>query len=174
MTRAVPGDVGYWVVDHAAAIVGLLALGLAPGRPGWAAAASGALGVALLQWLFETNGVQIPRLGRTRVVAYPGWAQPLAFSVRRRSRTLLFFRPSDPAGNLAFEYQVFALPVMSDAETRASWSFQPLPEGHLLGTVPLAALRFDYRHATCLMTSGTYVTTSSLRAIESTLRPDCA
>lgn len=106
------------------------------------------------------------RPGRTRIVTYGCWEQPLVLAVRRRARTLLFFRQFDTAGNLPLEYEVFALPAMSEAEVRNSWSSQPLPEGHLLGRVPAATLRFDRGN-------GSYVLTSSLRAIESTLRPDC-
>jgi len=165
MTRAVPSEVVFWVVDHTAAVVGLLALGFSPGRPAWATVASVALGVALLQWIAETNGVHLPRPGRTRIVTYGCWEQPLVLAIRRRARTLLFFRQFDPAGNLPDEYQVFALPVMSEAEVRSSWGSQPLPEGHLLGSVPAASLRFDHRN-------GSYVLTSSLEAIESMLRAD--
>lgn len=165
MTQAVPSNVVFWVVDHTPAVVGLLALALSPGRPAWAAVAAAALGLALLQWLAETNGYHLPRPGRTRIVTYGCWDEPLVFAVRRRARTLLFLRQFDLAGNLAAEYQVFALPIMSEAEVRTSWSFQPLPEGHLLGGVPATALRFDHRH-------GSYVLTSSLRAIESRLRAD--
>lgn len=163
MSRAVPSQVAFWVLDHAPLLAGLGILAFAPGRPAWAAAGWFALGLALLRWLAETSGYHLPRPGRTRVIAYGCWEQPQAFAVRRRSRTLLFYRRFDAAGDPAEEYQVFALPPMDEREIRHSWSAQPLPEGHLLGSVPAAALRFEHG-------SGCWLRTAAIAAIEAGLR----
>jgi hypothetical protein len=142
---------------------GLTTLGLAQGRTAWVAAGATALGLDLLQWLAESQGYPVPRPGRTRIVPYGSWEQPLAFAVRRKARTLLFFRRFESAAEeLATEYQVFGLPPMDESDIRIVWGTQPLPEGHLLGSIPVAALAFEHG-------SRSYVRTSSLRAVESRL-----
>jgi hypothetical protein len=163
MTRAVPSQVAYWVLDRAPLLAGLGILAFAGGRPAWAAAGWIALGLGFLQWLIEWSGYSMPRPGRTRVVAYGCWEQPMAFAVPGRWRTLLFYRVFGEAGRERDEYEVFALPPMDELDIRNSFSQQPLPEGHLLGRVPTAELRFQHR-------GGCHVRTSEVRRIEARLR----
>ncbi len=163
MSRAVPSLLAFWILDHAPLLAGLGILAFAGGRPAWTAAGWIALGLALLQWLVESSGYHVPRPGRTRVVAYGCWEQPMAFAVQRPSRTLLFYRLFDELSQGSDEYQVFALPPMDAAEIRNSFGQQPVPEGHLLGRLPASALRFE--HA-----GGCYLRTAELAAIEARLR----
>jgi len=163
MTRAAPSQVAFWVLDHTPLLAGLVILAFSRGRPAWAAAGWIALGLALLLRLIESSGYPLPRPGRTRVVAYGCWEQPMAFALRRRSRTLLFYRVAGEAGQQPDEYQVFALPPMDEIEIRNSWSQQPPPEGHLLGRLPISELRFEHG-------GGCYVRTTELLRAEASLR----
>ncbi len=163
MTRAAPSRVAFWVLDHAPLLAGLGVLAFAGGRPAWTAAGWTALGLALLQWLIESSGYHLPRPGRTRVVAYGCWEQPMIFAVRCRSRTLLFYRVFGDAAQPPDEYQVFALPPMDEIEIRNSWSEQPLPEGHLLGRVPTSELSFEHG-------VGSHLRTAEVLRLEARLR----
>src|SRR5262245_46439685 len=163
MSRVVSSQVAFWVLDHTPLVAGITILALAPRGPAWTAAGWCAIGLALLRWLAEASGYHLPRPGRTRVIAYGCWEQPMAFAVRRPSRTLIFYRPFEASGDLPDAYQVFALSPMDEREIRSSWSQQSPPEGHLLGQVPLSTLRFEHG-------SGCWVRTASIVAIEAGLR----
>jgi hypothetical protein len=163
MTRAVPSLVAFWVLDHLPVLAGLGLLAFGGGRPAWAAAGWIALGLAALRWLVESSGYPLPRPGRTRVVAYGCWEQPMTFAVRRPSRTLLFYRVLGVANRQPDEYQVFALPPMDEFEIRNAFSELPVPEGHLLGRLPASELSFEHGR-------GCYVRTAEVSKIEARLR----
>jgi hypothetical protein len=83
--------IGLWLADRALVAGGLalLAVGTAAWPPalslGWAA-----LGLAFFAWVAEADGLALPRPGRVAIRTCGCWETPLAFTVRRGDRVLLF------------------------------------------------------------------------------------
>jgi len=137
---------GLWMADHALALGGLAlvalgATGLPMGLPlGWTA-----LGLAFFAWVAEAEGIAVPRPGRVAIRPLGCWDTPLAFTVRRGRRVLLFTRDEhEEGGGWSDTYTV----RQQEGGTAPSPCWE-LPLGRcsdwaLRGRAPVHALRFEH------------------------------
>jgi hypothetical protein len=105
-----------------------------------------ALALAFFAWVTEWNGIALPRPGRTPIRSYGCWETPLAFTVRRRDKVLLFIREDDTEkGGWSDTYTVRERQGGQDVDPR--WEL-PLAPGNEwsapLGRAPVASLRFEH------------------------------
>lgn len=137
---------GLWLADHALALggVALVALG-ATGFPAALALGWTALALAFFGWVAEAEGISVPRPGRVAIRPLGCWDTPLAFTVRRRRRVLLFTREENAEdGGWSDTYTV----RQQEDGTAASPCWE-LPLGRcsewsLRGRAPVRALRFEH------------------------------
>jgi hypothetical protein len=157
---------GLWLADHALALggVALVALGARgfPAAPvlGWTA-----LGLAFIAWVAEAEGFAVPRPGRVPIRPLGAWEVPLAFTVRRGRRVLLFTREENADdGGWSDTYTVRQ---QESATVRSPCWDLPLgrcSDWSLRGRAPVRALRFEHHERAC------YVERRSLeRALDPTV-----
>ena len=146
--------VGLWLADRA--LVGgglvLVVVGVAASPTalslGWAA-----LGLAFFAWVAEADGLALPRPGRVAIRTCGCWETPLAFTVRRRNRMLLFVREEDPdRGGWSDTYAVRDRPNGTAIEPCFELPVGPRSEWSLRGRVPVGTLRFEHHERVCYLT----------------------
>ncbi len=104
-----------------------------------------ALGLAFFAWVAETNGIPLPRPGRSPIVTRGCWETPLAFTVRHRDSMLLFTREDDPdRGGWSDVYSVRQRPKGAGADPRWELPLSPVSDWSLRGRTPVASLRFEH------------------------------
>jgi len=147
---------GFWLADHGLALGGLVLLAVGAATSWWAMTLGwAALAVAFFAWVAEADGLlTLPRLGRVAIRG--GLEPPLAFSVRRGARELLFVCDEDPErGGWSDVYTVLDRPKGADGidlcyalppATRRGWSPQ--------GRVPVDELQFEYHERSTYVTRG--------------------
>jgi hypothetical protein len=152
---------GFWLADHALAMGGLTLLAVGAATTSWWAMSLGwaALAIAFFAWVAETEGFAVPRPGRV-AIRRGGFDTPLAFTVRRGERVLLFVCEEDPErGCWSDVYTVLDQPK----GTQGSDGFEPLyslppataPSGwSLRGRVPVDELRFEHHERVVYLTRG--------------------
>ena len=115
---------------------------------GWAA-----LGLAFFAWVAEADGLALPRPGRVAIRTCGCWETPLAFTVRRRNRMLLFVREEDPdRGGWSDTYAVHDRPNGTAIEPCFELPVGPRSEWSLRGRVPVDTLRFEHHERVCYLT----------------------
>jgi hypothetical protein len=118
---------------------------------GWAA-----LAIAFFAWVAEADGLlALPRLGRV-AIRTGGLDIPLAFSVRRGERVLLFVCEEDPErGVWSDVYTVLDRPKGTDG-FEPCYSLPPPSLGgwSLRGRVPVDDLRFEHHERSTYVTRG--------------------
>jgi hypothetical protein len=146
--------IGLWLADRALVAGGLalLAVGTAESPPalslGWAA-----LGLAFFAWVAEADGLALPRPGRVAIRTCGCWETPLAFTVRRGDRVLLFVREEDPdRGGWSDTYAVRDRPNATAIEPCFELPVGPRSEWSLRGLVPVGTLRFEHHERVCYVT----------------------
>ncbi len=149
---------GFWLADHGLAIGGLALLAVGAATSWWALSlGSAALAIAFFAWVAEADGfLAPPRLGRV-VVRGGYFDRPLAFSVRRGERVLLFFCEEDPErGVWSDVYTVCDRPKSADTfEPRYALPPATIPNGwSLRGRVPVDDLRFEHHERFTYVTRG--------------------
>jgi hypothetical protein len=149
---------GFWLADHGLAMGGLVLLAVGAATSWWAMSLGwAALAIAFFAWVAEADGLlALPRLGRVAIRTYSGLEPPLAFSVRRGERVLLFVREEDPErAGWSDAYTVRDRPRGTDyfkpgyalpPATRSGWS--------LRGRVPVDDLRFEHHERVVYVTRG--------------------
>ena len=134
------------VADHALPLGGLALIVL--GAMGWPFAMPlgwMALGLSFFGWVAETNGIPLPRPGRSAIVTQGCWETPLAFTVRRRGTVLLFSREDDlEHGGWSDVYAVRQRPNVAGVDPRWELPLSPDSEWSLRGRAPVASLRFEH------------------------------
>ena len=84
---------GFWLADHGLAMGGLALLAVGAATSWWAMSLGwAAVAIAFFAWVAETEGLALPRPGRVAIRACGCGESPLAFTVRRRDKELLFDR----------------------------------------------------------------------------------
>jgi hypothetical protein len=150
---------GFWLADHGLALGGLALLAVGAATSWWAMSLGwAALVIAFFAWVAEVDGLlALPRLGRV-AIRTGGLCVPLAFSVRRGERVLLFVCEEDSErGGWSDVYTVLDRPkATDDGEPRYSLPPSNRSGWSLRGRVPVDDLRFE-RHE-----RSTYVTRGSL------------
>jgi hypothetical protein len=146
--------IGLWLADRALVAGGLalLAVGATASPPalslGWAA-----LGLAFFAWVAEADGLALPRPGRVAIRTCGCWETPLAFTVRRGDRVLIFVREEDPdRGGWSDTYAVRDRPNGTDIEPCFELPIGPRSEWSLRGRVPVSTLRFEHHERVCYVT----------------------
>jgi hypothetical protein len=146
--------VGLWLADHGLAVGGLALLVV--GAAAWPLALPlgwAALGLAFFAWVAETDGVAVPRPGRVAIRACGCWETPLAFTVRRGERVLLFVREDDPErGDWSDVYTVRDRPNGTGFEPCFELPLGPRSEWSLRGRTPVATLRFEHHERVSYVT----------------------
>ena len=150
-----------WLVDHGLAGSGLALLTM--GATVWPLAVPlgwTALWLGFFAWVAETDGIAVPRPGRVAIRTGGHFDIPLAFTVRRGERVLLFVCEEDPErGGWSDVYTVLDQPKGTDG----SDGFEPLyclppatpPSGwSLRGRVPVDDLRFEHHERMVYVTRG--------------------
>ena len=149
---------GLWLADHGLATGGLALLVL--GATAWPLALPlgwTALGLAFFAWVAEADGVAIPRPGRVAIRTCGCWETPLAFTVPRGDRVLLFVREDDPErGGWSDAYTVRDRPNGTAFEPCFELPLGPRSEWSLRGRTPVATLCFEHHERV------SYVTRESL------------
>jgi len=145
---------GLWLADHGLAVVGLALLVV--GATAWPLALPlgwAALGLAFFAWVAETDGVAVPRPGRVAIRACGCWETPLAFTVRRGDRVLLFVREDNPErGDWSDVYTVRDRPSGSGFEPCFELPLGPRSEWALRGRTPVATLHFEHHERVSYVT----------------------
>jgi len=145
--KAWPLAEGSWlrVVDRALPLGGLALIVLGRTWPpaltvGWMA-----LGLAFFAWVAETDGIPVPRPGRSPILGCGCWETPLAFTVRHRGSVLLFSREDDPEhGGWSDVYAVRQRPSFAGADARWELPVSPESAWSLRGRAPVASPRFEH------------------------------
>jgi hypothetical protein len=152
--------VGLWLSDRALVAGGLalLAVGATTSPPalslGWAA-----LGLAFFGWVAEADGLALPRPGRIAIRTCGCWETPLAFTLRRGDRVLLFVREEDPdRGGWSDTYAVRDRVCGTATEPCFEVPVGPCSEWSMRGVVPVDTLRFEHHERV------SYVTRRSLES----------
>lgn len=151
---------GFWLADHGLAMGGLALLAVGAATSWWATSlGSAALAITFFAWVAEADGFAVPRPGRV-AIRRGGFDIPLAFTVRRGERVLLFVCEEDPErGGWSDVYTVLDQPKGTDG----SDGFEPLyclppatpPSGwSLRGRVPVDDLRFEHHERVVYVTRG--------------------
>lgn len=135
-----------WLADHALPVAGVALLVAGQAGAGWLTPLGwGALGLAALGWLAESNGYAIPRLGRAPIASTGCGEVPLAFGVSRRGRYFLFTREieqmSDPWPS---EYSVYELPSVNKWQACNGLGKPPADAHGFNARVPVTELRFEH------------------------------
>jgi hypothetical protein len=137
---------GLWLADHALPLGGLALVALgATGLPTALALGWAALALAFFAWVAEAEGIAVPRPGRVAIRPLGCWQVPLAFTVRRGRRVLLFTREENAdEGGWSDTYTV----RQQEGSTALSPCWE-LPLGRcnewaLCGRAPVRALRFEH------------------------------
>ena len=114
---------GFWLADHGLAMGGLALLAVGAATSWWAMSLGwAALAIAFFAWVAEADGFAVPRPGRV-AIRRGGFDIPLAFTVRRGERVLLFVCEEDPErGGWSDVYTVLDQPKGTDG----SDGFEPL------------------------------------------------
>lgn len=148
---------GFWLADHGLAMGGLALLAVGAATSWWAMSLGwAALAIAFFAWVAEAEGFAVPRPGRV-AIRRGGFDTPLAFTVRRGERVLLFVCEEDPErGGWSDVYTVLDRPKGTDgfepcsalppAATPSGWS--------LRGRVPVDDLRFEHHERVVYVTRG--------------------
>lgn len=151
---------GFWLADHGLAMGGLALLAVGAATSWWAISlGSAALAITFFAWVAEADGFAVPRPGRV-AIRRGGFDIPLAFTVRRGERVLLFVCEEDPErGGWSDVYTV----LDQRKGTDGSDGFEPLyclppatpPSGwSLRGRVPVDDLRFEHHERVVYVTRG--------------------
>jgi len=158
---------GLWLADHALPLggVALVALGVT-GLPmalplGWTA-----LALAFFGWVAEAEGIAVPRPGRLAIRPLGCWETPLAFTVRRGRRVLLFTREEN--GEDGGWSQSYTVRQREGGPAPSPCWEVPLGRGSewsLRGQAPVRALRFEHHE------KATYVDRRSLDSALAGTRP---
>ena len=113
---------GFWLADHGLAMGGLALLAVGAATSWWAMSLGwAALAIAFFAWVAEADGLlALPRPGRV-AIRTGGFDIPLAFSVRRGERVLLFVCEEDPErGVWSDVYTVLDRPKGTDGSDASS------------------------------------------------------
>jgi hypothetical protein len=162
-SNPVAREMGFWLADHGLAVGGLALLVL--GATLWPLALPlgwTALGLAFFAWVAEADGVAVPRPGRVAIRTCGCGDAPLAFTVRRGDRALLFVCEDPERGGwpppwpLPDVYTVRDRPNGTDFDPCFELPLGPDTEWSLRGRAPIATLRFEHYERV------SYVTRSSL------------
>ena len=147
---------GFWLADHGLAMGGLALLAVGAATSWWAMSLGwAAVAIAFFAWVAEAEGFAVPRPGRV-AIRRGGFDIPLAFTVRRGERVLLFVCEEDPErGGWSDAYTVLDQPKGTDAFGPCS-SLPPtnLSGWSLRGRVPVDDLRFEHHERSTYVTRG--------------------
>lgn len=154
--RSYPGgrEMGLWLADHGLAVGGLALLVV--GATAWPLALPlgwAALGLAFFAWVAESDGVAVPRPGRVAIRTCGCGDAPIAFTVRRAGRVLLFVREDDPErGGWSDAYTVRERPNGARFEPCFELPLGPQSEWSLRGRTPVGVLRFEHHERVSYVT----------------------
>jgi hypothetical protein len=137
---------------------------------GWAA-----LAIAFFAWVAATEGLALPRPGRVLIRVCGCGESPLAFTVRRKDKVLLFVQQDDPDGEgwsdvyavldrsngpgfePCFELPVYQFAFAQPANRPSKYRFEYITPGggwSLRGRVPVDDLRFEHHERVSYVTRG--------------------
>ena len=153
---------GFWLADHGLAVGGLALLAVGAATSWWAMSLGwAALAIAFFAWVAEADGLAVPRPGRVAIRG-GGLEVPLAFSVRRGERVLLFFCEWEPNPERGVWSEVYTVCERRQG-TDGFDGFEPfyslppatIPSGwSLRGRVPVDDLRFEHHERVSYVTRG--------------------
>jgi hypothetical protein len=134
------------MADHALVLGGLVLVSLgATGWPVGLALGWAALGLAFFTWVAEAEGIAVPRPGRVAIRPLGCWEVPLAFTMRRGHRVLLFTREEDAEdGGWSDTYTVRHREGGTAAPPCWELPLDRSSEWSLCGRAPVRAFRFEH------------------------------